>query len=54
MKNEEIIELNSSEMISIDGGNLFHALGEAAGFIVGTFVSLVAGFKDGITGAEKK
>jgi len=55
MEKNELVALTSIEMISIDGGKpLFYHLGEIAGFITGTFVSLLAGFKDGLNGAEKQ
>ena len=55
MEKVKFTELTSIEMISIDGGKpLCYHLGEIAGFITGTFVSLLAGFKDGLAGAEKQ
>jgi hypothetical protein len=54
MQKTELIELTTSEMISIDGGNIFRTLGEVAGFIIGTAVSFVAGLIDGLTGNEKR
>ncbi len=55
MEKVEFVELTSYEMMSLNGGKpLFYHLGEIAGFITGTFVSLLAGFKDGLNGAEKQ
>jgi hypothetical protein len=55
MEKVEFVELSSYEMMELYGGKpLFYHLGEAAGFIAGTFISLLAGFKDGITGSEKQ
>lgn len=53
MEKIELIGLNSYEMMSIDGGrSVSYHLGRITGFVTGTFISLVAGFKDGITGSE--
>jgi hypothetical protein len=46
-----VIELTSTEMISIDGGKtLSYYLGLVIGATVGTVVSLIKGVQDGIDG----
>lgn len=51
MEKFEVVELTHLEMISIDGGKtLSYYIGMFVGATIGTAVSLVKGFQDGIDG----
>ena len=53
MENFGIIELSADEMLTIDGGkSLSYYLGLIVGATVGTVVSLVKGFQDGVDGVH--
>jgi len=54
MENLGIIELTSTEMISIDGGkSLSYYVGLVIGAAAGTVVSLLKGIEDGLNGQHK-
>ena len=54
MENFGVIELTSTEMISIDGGkSLSYYVGLVIGAAAGTVVSLLKGIEDGLNGQHK-
>jgi hypothetical protein len=54
MENYGVIELTPDQLLLIEGGKpISYYIGYGIGFISGTFVSLIAGIKDGLSGEKK-
>ncbi|GEM_PF-2604249 len=47
---ENLIELNSNELLTIDGGDRFlHDLGQSLGIILGGIVNIATAYSEGTT-----